>query len=169
MIELFCPECKKGLFLVETDNGPLWKCGPCQGRALNIRLLEEISNTDLIKDILQRATLERKKSKKECPACSREMFKVTASKEMNHVELELCHLCYIIWFDRHDIESLPPVSIVDPRKKEEILVYDYQVPERFKRAADPLNRVRHMFFDPTEALELLLDLLNQKEKPKKKK
>ena len=105
-----CPRCDTKLENIPTKHGVVWSCFNCKGRAIGVGLLQKISDPALIQQIWIRAKQENNPTGAPCPACRQAMLIVTTSQQLGSVELDVCHSCFFIWFDHHELDKVPKAS-----------------------------------------------------------
>ncbi|NDD91231.1 hypothetical protein EBZ37_04010 [bacterium] len=105
--QYLCPNCASALESVPIDGGALWTCFTCKGRAIGIGLLNRISDSTLIQEIWIRAKSENSPTGKPCPLCRRLMLNITTGPKLGTVTLDVCQICYWIWFDPGELDKLP--------------------------------------------------------------
>ena len=105
-----CPNCARRLENVQTKHGVVWSCSTCKGHAIGVGLLQKISKPELITQIWMRAKQENRPVGKPCPSCRRAMLAITTGPQLGSIELDVCHTCFFIWFDNHELEKFPRAS-----------------------------------------------------------
>ena len=104
-----CPRCKSKLEKVQTIQGEVSCCHKCGGRAIGIGLLKKISDQAKIQEVWSRAKQENNRTGVPCPACQLAMLVVVTPPELGSVELDICHSCFLIWFDQQELEKVQKV------------------------------------------------------------
>jgi Zn-finger nucleic acid-binding protein len=117
---LNCPVCKTALATNKLGRGICYSCAKCQGKAVNLTLLKNISDPKLIVDFWMAAKSLSEHDDRNCPSCTKLMLVHTAPEELGSVELDICSNCQFIWFDAEELEKIPRASQkeVEERAKE---------------------------------------------------
>ncbi len=103
-----CPKCDLPLTTVRTGKGVCWMCVGCNGRAITLELLRRTFEPDAVNTLWRHALATNAGAgERSCPSCRRPMLVVPLAGE-NSVRVDICKACHFVWFDDHEIETLPP-------------------------------------------------------------
>lgn len=105
MENLICPACQIPLTRITTERGIIWHCEKCDGRAVGVSLLRGTFTAECINPIWLHAIHHEGRAGRACPACLRAMIDVPLATGAP-VNVEVCQLCQMIWFDAGEIQSL---------------------------------------------------------------
>ena len=116
-----CPKCDLPLTIVRTGKGVCWMCAGCNGRAVTLELLRRTFEPDAINTLWRHAVATNAgHGERKCPSCRRQMLVVPVADE-NSVRVDICRNCHFVWFDDHEIETLPTRP---PSAKPQLQGYD---------------------------------------------
>ncbi len=100
-----CPICAKPLETARQREGVFYPCRACNGRAVTISQIRHVQGDRMAMKLLRLMKLSNRRSKRECPFCSKPMLIVIT--EDPPLELDGCRECNAVWFDDPTYESLP--------------------------------------------------------------
>jgi len=120
MNELTCPKCETLLNQTMTEKGMLWLCETCAGLAVNIAVLRKCLDTKIVREFWVKATNEGQPSDRKCPSCAQKLKQFTVGEYNRQVQLDLCKMCQLIWFDRNELEMFQGAKKVRPDAKRNI-------------------------------------------------
>ncbi|GBE04537.1 MAG TPA: hypothetical protein ENG95_00995 [Nitrospirae bacterium] len=118
-----CPSCSQGLERIYHEGVPIWRCGSCKGRLVRREHLQRIivreemafspRTKELAGQIMEYSIknkgkyIKKSESTLKCPACGNIMNRKLYDAVMPYrVEIDLCRLCGLIWFDRDELEVI---------------------------------------------------------------
>lgn len=105
--EMFqCPQCQARLTHSRSENGDLWACTACGGRAARISLLRKAFAKSVVEWVWDIARKQKEAGPRACPICAQRMVVVPASSDAESVRLDVCTLCHIVWFDHKEFEQV---------------------------------------------------------------
>ena len=104
MNELTCPKCETLLKQTKTEKGMLWLCETCAGLAVNVAVLRKYLAVEVVREFWLKATNESQLSDRKCPSCAQKLREFTVGEYNRQVQLDLCKMCQLIWFDRNELE-----------------------------------------------------------------
>lgn len=110
MDDLLCPACRVALTRTLTPLGVIWRCETCEGRAIGLALLRETFTADSVNPIWLHAIHNEGRDGRPCPSCARAMIDVPLETE-TPVNVEVCRVCQMIWFDQGEVASLEQKAI----------------------------------------------------------
>lgn len=101
-----CPAC--GVPLVRSQNavGLFWLCPSCDGRIVSLALLRKTVLREAINEIWQQAK-EAGVENKRCVECGQSMRQAQVNIPELSLNVDVCKLCTLIWFDPTEYEMLP--------------------------------------------------------------
>jgi Zn-finger nucleic acid-binding protein len=100
-----------------TEKGMLWRCDTCAGLAVNVAVLRKCLDTKIVREFWLRATNESQLSERKCPSCMQTLKEFTVGEYNRQVQLDLCKMCQLIWFDRNELEMFRDVKKERPDTK----------------------------------------------------
>ena len=107
MNNLTCPKCETLLKQTMTETGMLWLCETCAGIAVNVAVLRKCLSVKVVREFWFKATNEGQPSDRKCPSCAQKLREFTVGEYNRQVQLDLCKMCQLIWFDRNELEMFP--------------------------------------------------------------
>lgn len=106
-MSFFCPRDENQLNRFDHTSNGKWFCSRCSGAFVFEKRLRKLEmGPEFLRDLSSRT---ESKSDLSCPACNRAMVAVFIELP-ERTELERCHDCELIWFDRDEFKSLSSVS-----------------------------------------------------------
>jgi Zn-finger nucleic acid-binding protein len=121
----YCPKCKIPLTRGSNKFGIFWVCPECNGRTISLYVLRKALPDQIVNDLWLRAKSGKYKQFRKCPACKSSLPEVPVVNISQSILLDICTKCNLIWFDRHEYESLPqknlPTETELPQKAKEAL------------------------------------------------
>ncbi len=112
-----CPSCRVRLERVAGPHGRFWHCSGCDGRAATIAVLRRSLAREQANRIWQAAHEESATRGHPCPFCTRAMRAASIRIERFDLQLDVCRLCQIVWFDPREYGELPAVPAPKPPKE----------------------------------------------------
>jgi len=106
--EVICPSCNLPLKQVQVRDQNIWTCESCSGRAVTVELLRRMFTPASINPLWLHAMRHEGLSGRACPQCRRPMLQVHVSDQAG-IDVDVCPHCHFVWFDRGELESLPPL------------------------------------------------------------
>ena len=100
-----------------TEKGMLWLCETCAGVAVNVAVLRKYLDVKIVRKFWFKATHEGQPSDRKCPSCEQILNEFTVGEYNRKVQLDLCKMCQLIWFDRNELEMFQCAQKVDPAEK----------------------------------------------------
>ena len=119
-MNLVCPSCGEKLVAQKLGKGMAWGCTGCEGKAVNLTILKNISNPEAISDFWMAVKHSSQTDDRKCPACKKSMRVYTAA-ELGGIEVDVCVVCQFLWFDKSELEQVPratPQEIEEREKSE---------------------------------------------------
>ncbi len=98
--------------------GPLWTCRTCAGAAVTSAVLRRYLTGQTAKELWRTAVTRSVPSPRPCPSCGRALREFAASGDGRRVNLDLCKICQLMWFDRNELEAFPKAPDVRPAEVE---------------------------------------------------
>jgi len=92
----------------EVDN---WTCGYCHSGFVSIPMLSNLLPRDVMAQILSQGTASAKS--KPCPRCHKPMETSRAAGQGDHVEIERCGKCHLVWFEAGRMTRLANLRPLD--------------------------------------------------------
>lgn len=102
-----CPNCDSKLSRVDSTIGRFWSCPECNGRVVNLPVLQKAFPKRFISQLWRDARSTSDVGQRSCPACGRRMKVVSLTGAGNPLYLDVCITCYFIWFDPKEFEQVP--------------------------------------------------------------
>lgn len=153
MISLRCPHDRVALQAVR--QGPLrfYRCGACQGVAVNLSALRQLTSQERTRALWREALNLGRNEGPPCPSCESPCTVLPASAE--RPELDICRSCHVVWFDAGELEQSgagepaeappePPKERELPLEAAELLALHKmeQVADRVGREGPPADSLR---------------------------
>lgn len=110
-----CPSCKADLSRTEGEQGIVWLCVKCKGRAINIALLRKLVERTHFNRVWQTALENPQRSERKCPACRKSMVEAPVTPPPNPLILDVCKPCQFVWFDAAEFERMPAAPPPPPQ------------------------------------------------------
>ena len=114
---MICPRCHTWLSQVKRPQGLVYQCASCRGFAVSIPVLRKLVPQGIIRDLWNRAQEKQSRSGAECPVCRRKMADVAVGGMEKAPIIDVCIRCQFVWFDRRELEQLPPVIVKQPDRE----------------------------------------------------
>lgn len=109
-----CANCNAELKKISTQQGIYYFCPSCGGRMVTVPVLKrEHIDPEILRQIRSQEEDASTIITKKCPQCYRPMKKVHVTSSSNKLELEICHKCFCVWFDKNEHDQLP----IEAKKK----------------------------------------------------
>ena len=141
-----CPNCKKALMALRSENGVCWVCDSCGGRAVAMALLRRTVEGQVVHDAWACAIRSPMHSGRACPVCAKEMLLVDVMAGGQSLALDVCQRCEFIWFDTNEFEALPPKPAPEPGSKPlsqeakiQLALWDVERKAEQRRLQNPLE------------------------------
>jgi len=125
--QLICPRCNVALKKVQSTGRIFWACDRCGGRAITLELLRRTFTPESINPLWLHAIRGEGTKAGPCPSCRNPMIDVQLSEDAK-VDVDVCRICHMIWFDAHEMDSLsalpapPPVDNLSQEARELIAI-----------------------------------------------
>lgn len=103
-----CPNCESKLKKIAAEAGIFWSCPVCNGRAVNLPVLQKVIPDRIVHKLWLEARSNDDGGDKPCPACGRKMKIVPLQGADSRLYLDVCITCQFIWFDPKEFEKVPP-------------------------------------------------------------
>ncbi len=103
--QLICPRCSLPLKKVQTPGRTLWACDGCGGRAITLELLRHTFTSESINPLWLHAIRGEGTKAGPCPSCRNPMIDVQLSENAK-VDVDVCRICHMVWFDAQEMDSL---------------------------------------------------------------
>ncbi|MCX8156769.1 MAG: rhomboid family intramembrane serine protease [Verrucomicrobiae bacterium] len=100
-----CPACHEPLRVQRVPEGMYYACGSCTGRSLTLAQVRARGGDPLVNALLRQLNRRQTVGERPCPFCEQKM--TVLSPPQAGLELDGCRSCGIIWFDTHELESVP--------------------------------------------------------------
>lgn len=129
-----CPGCEQPLQMVGDPGKRVFNCESCGGLAVVLSVLRKIAPDELVNE-LWRHTRATTDPGRRCPSCSQSMALVGMGYG-NSLELDVCRVCQIVWFDLGELAVFSPL----PKPDEQ----NWQMPQnaRILLAQAKLDQIR---------------------------
>jgi len=111
--QLICPRCSLPLKKVQTPGRTLWACDGCGGRAITLELLRHTFTSESINPLWLHAIRGEGTKAGPCPSCRNPMIDVQLSENAK-VDVDVCRICHMVWFDAHEMDSLAALPAPAP-------------------------------------------------------
>ncbi len=105
---MICPRCQSRLTQLKRPQGLVYQCASCRGFAVSVPVLRKLVPQSIIRDLWSRAHKTQPRAGAECPVCRRRMADVAVAGIEKPLVLDVCTRCQFVWFDRQELEQLPP-------------------------------------------------------------
>ena len=110
MYELVCPRCGAALVKSQYQDRIGFVCPEGHGIAMTTSAVRAVcGNRDLINLLWCKSAAENCGNGGGCPVCRRPMRGVILNVAEKELELDICRRCQEVWFDPHELETLPPL------------------------------------------------------------
>lgn len=106
-----CPACTSELRAFDTTAGRVMRCETGHGTSISLPVLRRRFDETVA---LWRAASRQPKGGRPCPSCTSPMRTFSWESGAEHVELDACSPCQLVWFDAAEIEALK-VRLVERR------------------------------------------------------
>lgn len=106
MTSLRCPRCRTALASTTTDGARFERCSNCKGLAVAVGVLRRFAPSDRVRAIW--VNLPASRPGADCPSCSRMMAETKVAAGDDHVELDVCKACQLLWFDADELARFSP-------------------------------------------------------------
>ena len=162
---LVCPRCRRRLVRTKTQNGVLFACRGCQGRAVSLSVVRRMAGRGPAKTLWREAIHGESQEGVACPACHRAMAEVRLPVDNKQVPLDVCTGCQFVWFDPEEMDKLPeappapseeealPGEALSGEAREEIAIAEA------KAVAERVEREDDTFLGPEEKWKWIPGLL----------
>ena len=105
-----CPRCVKPLLIAPSPGGVVYRCEKCGGLCVGLGYLKQKVEASLIQKIWLKARTDGLAGEKRCPTCPKKMLVVEVPLPNEKFEVDICPTCYHMWFDKSEMEKLPPTK-----------------------------------------------------------
>ena len=104
-----CPHDHRPLVRFQADKGVSWRCPTCGGVFATLPFLRKILVAPTINELWQESqTGKAQKTTIDCPSCGHPLLRLKAGTDAAAPELDVCRTCQAVWFDRQELDALPP-------------------------------------------------------------
>lgn len=156
---MICPSCRSELTETQLAHGVFWSCDRCGGRALTIELLRRTFSPEAINSLWLRIMENEGTPGRPCPLCARPLLTISLSGATAESRaIDACKSCHLVWFDRGEVENLPPrapeqsqtaEAALSPAQKQALAIVNTQLLAEENRIHDEAEVWKHIgrFFD----------------------
>ena len=109
MYELVCPRCGAALKKKQYRDRIGFSCPEGHGIAMTVSAVRGVCGSREFVNLLWCKSGTAEEDGAACPVCRRLMRKVLLDAAGRELELDVCRRCQEVWFDPHELESLPPI------------------------------------------------------------
>ncbi len=134
-MNLVCPVCTEKLVAQKLGRGMAWRCQTCDGKAVNLTILKNISDAQAISDFWMAVKGGSHTDDRKCPSC-RKAMRVHTAAELGGIEVDVCVICQFLWFDKSELEQVTQATKEELHKRIEDLE-KLSAPLRQSERTDP--------------------------------
>lgn len=102
-----CPACDQPLRRTKVQNGIVWVCGKCHGRAMTMPVLRRLVDGPALQRLWSRTFDATAARVHPCPACEQPMLQMPFEEQDETFALDVCRRCALVWFDGSEFEAMP--------------------------------------------------------------
>ena len=162
MAELNCPRCGAALVKTPYRDRIGYACPEDHGVAVTLGAVRALCGSRKLIDLLWlRSGAEDACDGADCPVCRRPMRQVTLDIAGCELELDICRRCQEVWFDPHELETLPPPpspEVLPPKAREAIALAQVERMREGYERSSPLHTDWSELGDPLKCLAAALGL-----------
>jgi Zn-finger nucleic acid-binding protein len=124
----------------------------------NIAVLRRYLGGSLVQSFWRKAIASSTPAERKCPSCRQSLNSFKVNKNEQTITLDICRRCYLLWFDKGELDAFPKAKIKElpPKAKRELAMLQIMSENQFE---DEMVRSEHAVMNAADIIVCIIRLI----------